>query len=132
MEVDTLDVLGEGMSKLYIIPNSNSYQPGIRRKAIKREIIIGPTAIKFVTIAIVSALFIIYLTQSTANASRSVRVREAADQKANYEEIKIRLEDEKTRLESLNQINRETQKVQMEPVSQIDHLQDGNRDLARN
>lgn len=132
MEVDTLDVLGEVMSKLYIIPNSNDYQPGIRKKAIKREVIIGPTAIKFVTIAIVAVLFIIYLTQSTANASRSIKVRDAADQKSNYEEIQTRLEDEKTRLESLNRINQETEKVQMEPVSSVDHLQAGDRDLARN
>lgn len=120
------------MSKLYIIPNSNDYQSGVRKKAIKREIIIGPTAIKFVTIAIVAVLFIIYLTQSTANASRSVKVRDASDQKANYQEIQTRLEDEKTRLESLNRINQETPKVQMEPVSQVDHLQAGSGELARN
>lgn len=119
------------MSKLYIIPNSNDYQPGVRKKAIKREIIIGPTAIKFVTIAIVAVLFIIYLTQSTANASRSIKIQEVSDQKENLEEIQTRLEDEATRLESLNRINQETDKVQMEPVSQVDHLQAGNKDLAR-
>lgn len=119
------------MSKLYIIPNSNDYQPGIRKKAIKREVIIGPTAVKFVTVAVVAILLLIYLTQSTANAGRSVKIREASDQKASYEEIEKRLEDEKTRLESLDRINRDTEKIQMEPISQVDHLKDANKDLAR-
>ena len=117
---------------MYIIPNTNDYQPGVRKRAIKREIIIGPTAIKFVTIAIVAVLFIIYLTQSTANASRSIKVQEITNKKNNYEEIETRLEDEKTRLESLDRINKETEKVQMEPVSQVDHLQVGSNVLARN
>ena len=119
------------MSKMMFVTNSNDFQQGIKKRAIKREVIIGPTAIKFVTIAIVAVLLLIYLTQSTANASRSVKIREASDQKASYEEIEKRLEDEKTRLESLDRINRETEKVQMEPVSQVDHLNDVKKDLAR-
>ena len=118
------------MSKMLFVTRSNEIQPGIRKRAIKREIIIGPTAIKFITIAIFAILALIYLTQSTANANRSIRVRDVSDKKTNYEEIEKRLEDEKTRLQSLRQIDQETPKVQMEPVSQVDHLE--NQNLARN
>ena len=117
---------------MFLVTRSNEIQTGIRKRAIKREIIIGPTAIKFVTIAIVAILFLIYLTQSTANASRSIKIRQTSDQKATYEEIEKRLKDEKTRLQSLDQINQDTQKVQLEPVSQVDHLSNPNKDLARN
>ena len=122
---------GGKVSKMMFVTHSNDFQQGIKKRAIKREVIIGPTAIKFVTIAIVAILLLIYLTQSTASAGRSIKIREASDQKASYEEVEKRLEDEKTRLESLDRINKETEKVQMEPVSQVDHLNEANKDLAR-
>lgn len=117
---------------MMFVTHSNEYQTGIKKRAIRREVIIGPTAIKFVTIAIVAILFLIYLTQSTANASRSIKIRESSDQKSQYQEMEKRLEDEKTRLESLGHINSETEKVQMEPVSQVDHLNNADKDLAKN
>jgi len=110
------------MSKMLLVTHSNDFQQGVKKRAIKREVIVGPTAIRFVTIAIVAILLLVYLTQSTANASRSIKVRESSDQKSQYQEVEKRLEDEKTRLESLNQINSQTDKTQMEPVSQVEHL----------
>lgn len=107
---------------MMLVTHSNDFQQGIKKRAIKREVIVGPTAIRFVTIAIVAILLLVYLTQSTANASRSIKVRESSDQKSQYQEVEKRLEDEKTRLESLNQINSQTDKTQMEPVSQVEHL----------
>lgn len=120
------------MSKMLLVTHSNNFERGIKKRAIKRELRIGPNAIKFVTIAIVAILLIVYLTQSTANASRSIKIRETSDQKSNYQEIEKRLEDEKTRLESLNRINSETPKVEMEPVSQVDHINNTSNNLARN
>lgn len=120
------------MSKMLLLTRSNEFQTGIKKRAIKRELKIGPTAIKFVTITIVGILLLVYLTQSTANASRSIKVRDASDQKTMYEEMEKRLEDEKTRLESLDRINSETEKVQLEPVSRVDHLQAPDKNLARN
>ncbi len=117
---------------MLFVTHSNEIQPGIRKRAIKREIIIGPTAIKFITIAIFAILALVYLTQSTANANRSIKVRDVSDKKANYEEIEKRLEDEKTRLQSLERIDQETPKIEMEPVSRVDHLNDPNQALARN
>ena len=69
---------------------------------------IGPTAIKFVAIAIFAILGMVYLAQSTAGANRSVKVSDYENQKNQLELQKEQLEVEQTRLQSLKSIDSST------------------------
>ena len=120
------------MGRILTITNSNETKTGVGKKTLKREIVIGPSAIKFVTIAIFGILLLVYLAQSTAGANRSVRVREYTDKQAELELQKERLEVEKYRLESLSEIDSQVEKATMEPISQVNHLNDNQKEIARN
>lgn len=104
------------------ITNSNSSISGVRKKTIGREIIIGPTAIKFITVAIFAILAMVYLAQSTAGANRSVKVRDLEERSSQLKLEQERLEVEQTRLKSLKEIDSGTEKNVMEPVTSVQHL----------
>lgn len=110
--------LGRG----YIVSNSKSIESGVKKKTLRREIVIGPNAIKFVTVIIVAILAVVYLSQSTAGASRSVKIRDIEGRKGDLLLQKERLQAEQTRLKSLKEIDNGTEKQVLEPVSSVDHL----------
>lgn len=109
------------MGRIYTVTNSNSNKIGKKKKTVGREIVIGPNAIKFVAVGIFAILAIVYLTQSTAGANRSVKVRDLESKKAQLQLEKERLESEQTRLRSLREIDNGIEKPEtvMEPVSSI-------------
>lgn len=111
------------MGRILTVTNSNSFTVGERKKTIKREIIIGPAAIKFIAIGIFSILSIVYLAQSTAGANRSIKVRGIEDSKAKLELEQERLQVEQTRLKSLKEIDSGVEKNPLEPVSSVDHIE---------
>lgn len=110
------------MGRDFILTNSSDNALGKRKKTVGRQIVIGPNAIKFVTVVIVAVLAIVYLSQSTAGASRSLKVREIEDGKAQLDLQKERLEAEQTRLKSLREIDTGVEKPILEPVTSIDHI----------
>ena len=126
------------MGRPLTITNSHDASLGVRKKAIKREIVIGPTAIKFITLAIFAVLALVYLTQATEGANRSLKVREVNETKAELELKRERLEVEKVRLQSLQQIDQNIQKpvdqnapqATLEPISSVEHLQHDSYGLA--
>lgn len=118
------------MGRNFVITNSNTVELGAKKKTIKKEFVIGPTAIKFVTMAIVAVLCIVYLSQSTAGATRSLKVRNIDDQKTKLLLERERLEAEQTRLKALREIDGGVEKQVLEPVSKVDHLS-SDRSLAR-
>lgn len=105
------------MGRILTVTNSNSINPGVRKKTIGREIIIGPNAIRFVAVAIFAILALVYLAQSTSGANRSVKVRDLEDQKANLQLEKEQLEVEQTRLKSLKEIDSGVEKPTLEPAT---------------
>lgn len=105
------------MGRFLTVTNSNETRSGFRKDTIKKEIVIGPNAIKFVTIAIFAILAIVYLSQSTAGANRGIKISELSEQKTNLELKKERLEVEKYRLESLSQIDSGIEKPELEPTA---------------
>ena len=117
------------MGRLLTITNSDK-DSNYKKSTIKREIIIGPNAIKFVTIAIFAILAIVYLSQSTAGANRSVKIRELTEKKEDLELKKERLEVEKYRLESLGEIENNIQKPVMEPTSKVEHVEQSGNSLV--
>lgn len=107
------------MGRVLTMTNSNSVAAGVRKKTIGREIVIGPNAIKFVTIAIFAILALVYLAQSTAGANRSVKVRDLSDKKAQLQLEQERLEVEQTRLKSLKEIDSGVEKPALEPIKAV-------------
>ena len=107
------------MGRVLTMTNSNSAVTGVRKKTIGREIVIGPNAIKFVSIAIFAILALVYLAQSTAGANRSVKVRDLSDKKAQLQLEQERLEVEQTRLKSLKEIDSGVDKPALEPVGTV-------------
>ena len=110
------------MGRVLTFTNSNSVIRGARKKTISREITIGPTAIKFVAIAIFTILAMVYLAQSTAGANRSVKIRNLDEKNSQLLLEKERLEVEQTRLKSLREIDDGVDKNALEPVAEIESL----------
>ncbi len=118
------------MGRMLTITNSKESNLGIKKRSMKREVAVGNNAIKFIAVAVFATLALIYLTQATEGANRSLRVRDITDKKAELELKKERLEVEKVRLQSLQQIDQNIEKPTMEPVSKVDHLNSESADLA--
>lgn len=118
--------MGGQVGRAFTVTNSSHNISGIRKKTIKREIVIGPNAIKFIAFTIFAVLAMVYLTQSTSGANRSIKVRDLTDKKSQLEMEKERLEIEQTRLKSLKEIdsNIEPEKKVLEPVSSVEHTKD--------
>ena len=110
------------MGRILTITNSEENQSNYRKRAISREIVVGPNTIKFITIAIFAILAIVFLSQSTAGANRSVKVRQLTDEKSNLELTKERLEVESSRLQSLSEVDKNITKPSLEPVGEVGHL----------
>lgn len=102
------------MGRVLTVTNSNSINPGVRKKTIGREIVIGPNAIRFVAVAIFAILALVYLAQSTSGANRSVKIRDMEDKKTQLELEKQQLEVEQTRLQSLREIDGGVEKPALE------------------
>ena len=119
------------MGRLLTITDSNETKFGIRKSAIKKDFMIGPNAIKFVTVAVFAVLALVYLTMSTAGANQGVEISELNNTQTNLELQKERMEAEVTRLKALSTIDEEFKKVELEPVSQVEHIAPDNRDLAK-
>ena len=112
------------------ITNSKESSLGIKKRSVKREVAVGNNAIKFVAIAVFGILALLYLTQATEGANRSMKIRDITDRKEELELKKERLEVEKVRLQSLQQIDQNIEKPTMEPVSKVDHVEEQVSGLA--
>ncbi|MDO8444129.1 MAG: hypothetical protein Q7S80_01325 [bacterium] len=110
------------MGRNFIVTRSRRTESGRKKKTISKSIVIGPGAIKFVTLTAIAVLAIVYLSQSTAGASRSIEVRDIQTTKNNLSLEQERLQAEQTRLKSLQQIDNGTQKTVMEPVTNVNYV----------
>jgi len=111
------------VGRAFVYTNSNSISSGVRKKTVDRQIVIGPNAIKFVAIGICAILALVYLTQSTAGANRSIRVRDLETKKSQLLLEKERLEVEQTRLRSLKEIDGGvTAQTPLLPTESVSHI----------
>lgn len=112
------------MARDFVVTNANTFRLGKKKKTVSRGFVIGPNAIKFVTLAIIAVLAVVYLSQSTAGASRSLKIRDLEEKKNDLILEKERLEAEQTRLKALKEIDSGIEKQPMEPVSSVGHTAD--------
>lgn len=119
-----VNILEVEVGRILNVTNSNHNISGMRKKTVSREIVIGPTAIKFIAISIFAVLAVVYLAQSTAGANRSIKIRDFEGKKGDLMLEKERLEVEQTRLKSLKEIESGIDKNNMEPIGNVEHLND--------
>ena len=110
------------MSRDFIVTRSNSNEAGRRKSTLERRFSVGPNAIKFVALTIVAILAVVYLSQSTAGAARSIKIRDFETAQSDLQLQKERLEAEQTRLSALKQIDAGIEKQPLEATGQVQHL----------
>lgn len=99
-----------------LIPRSNIWQPGFRKRTIPREFKVGPVSLKFVTIALLAIAALFYLSMSTQTSSFKYKIMELEEQKSRSEADVKQLEVESARLKSLNEIKNNVQTLNLEPA----------------
>jgi hypothetical protein len=98
-----------------LIPRSNTWQNGLRKRTIGSSFKIGPISLKFITIALLAIAALFYLAQSTQGASFKYKIMELEDQKDKIQTDVKQLEMESARLKSLNEIKNSAQNLNLEP-----------------
>lgn len=97
-----------------LIPKTNSWEPGFRKRTIQKELKIGPISLKFVTIALLAVAALFYLAESSQAASQKYRIMQLEDSKKELEAQSKELEIEAVRLKSLNEIKNSSQNLGLE------------------
>lgn len=87
-----------------LITQTNTWQPGFRKRTIKKELKIGPVSLKFVTIALIAVGALFYLAESSQAASSKYTIMKLSDTKSQTEAQGKDLEVQAARLKSLNEI----------------------------
>lgn len=87
-----------------LITQSNNWEPGYRKRIIKKELKIGPVSLKFITIVLIAVGALFYLAQSTQTASSKYKIMQLNDSQKQLEAQGKDLEVEAIRLKSLNEI----------------------------
>lgn len=87
-----------------LITRNNNWEPGFRKRTIKKEFKIGPMSLKFITIALIAVGALFYLAQSTQTAASKYKIMQLSDSQEQLEAQSKDLEVEAVRLKSLNEI----------------------------
>ena len=92
---------------------------GSKRRMINQELRVGPVSIRFITIALVTVLSIIYLAQSNATATKGYQLKELQKEQQELALENERLEVESSRLNSLDRIKETAREKKMVPVDKV-------------
>lgn len=98
-----------------LIPRNNTWEPGFRKRTIKRELKIGPVSLKFITIALLAVGALFYLAESSQGATQQYQIMQLTDTKQQLEAQGKDLEVEAARLKSLNEISSSSQNLGLVP-----------------
>lgn len=98
-----------------LIPQTNTWEPGFRKKTIKREIKIGPVSLKFITLAIIAIGGLFYLAESSQATTTRYEIMQLTETKSQLEKRSKDLEVQAARLKSLNEINNNSQALGLVP-----------------
>jgi len=126
MRGEIVNDFGGFVGRDFVVTRSNRMGRGRKKTTISKSIVIGPSAIKFVTLTIVAVLAVVYLSQSTAGANQSIQVRDIQSTKDRLGLEEERLQAEQTRLQSLRNIDSGTPKDTMQPVSNVNYIDGAN------
>jgi len=100
-----------------LITRTNIWEPGLRKRTIKKELKIGPVSVKFITIALLAIAALFYLAESSQASSQKYKIMQLQDAKNQVEANSKDLEVEAARLKSLNEIKNSSQTLGLEENS---------------
>ena len=100
-----------------LITQTNTWEPGFRKRTIKKELKIGPVSLKFITIALIAVGALFYLAESSQGASAKYQIMQLTDQKTQVQAQGKDLEVQAARLKSLNEIKTSSQNQGLVPVN---------------
>lgn len=87
-----------------LITQQNTWQPGFRKRTIKKEFKVGPLSVKFITVALIAVGALFYLAQSTQSSAQKYKINQLVNTKDQLDAQSKDLEIEAVRLRSLNEI----------------------------
>jgi len=94
---------------------------GNKRRVVDQELRVGPLSVRFITIALVTILSIIYLAQSNSAATKGYQLKELQKQQEDISLENERLEVEASRLKSLDNVKKTAQNKQMQTIDQVEY-----------
>jgi cell division protein FtsB len=100
-----------------ILAKANTYEFGVRKRTLERSVVVGPISMRLLTVLLVALVVLFYLAQSSQSATKSYRVYELQQQQAKLESEHKRLELEAIRLRSLNEVQKNSSSLKLEPGS---------------
>ncbi len=94
-----------------LITQSNSISPGVRKRTVNRVVHLGPLSLRFMTLIMLAVVALFYLAQSTQSATKNYSIRELELQKTDLTKQKDRLDIETARLQSIQKIQGNVDKM---------------------
>ena len=108
------------MGRFFTLTNSRKSFNGFeRRRTISAKKGAGPVSLKFITIAILAVLSLLYLAQANRSATKGYSLKALEEEKTKIEAQNERLEVEAARQKSLKEIESKTKDLGMMPVDQV-------------
>ncbi len=100
-----------------LIPRTNTWQNGFRKRTVSTSLKIGPISLKFITIALLAVAALFYLAQSTQASTFKYKIMELEDQKDKTQTDVQQLEVESARLKSLGEIQNSAKNLNLESAN---------------
>jgi len=100
-----------------LITKTNTWEPGLRKRTIQKELKIGPVSVKFITIALLAIAALFYLAESSQASSQKYKIMQLEVSKNQVQANGKDLEVEAARLKSLNEIKNSSQALGLEENS---------------
>jgi hypothetical protein len=108
------------MGRFFTLTNSrNSFNGFERKRTINVKKGAGPVSLKFITIAILAVLTLLYLAQANRSATKGYSLKSLDEEKTKIEAQNERLEVEAARLKTLKEIQDRTKDSGMVPVDTV-------------
>lgn len=98
-----------------LIPRTNTWQNGFRKRTINTSLKIGPISLKFITIALLAIAALFYLAQTTQSSAFKGEIMNLQEQENKAQTDVQQLEVESSRLKSLSVIQNNAQNLNLEP-----------------
>jgi len=109
------------MGRFFTLTNSNKYNSYHRNRTVNEKKGIGPVSLKFITIAVLTLLSLLYLAQANRSATKGYNLKELEEKKSQIEAQNERLEVEAARQKSLREIENKTESLGMIPVDNVEY-----------
>lgn len=98
-----------------LIPQTNTWEPGYRKRTIKKEFKVGPVSLKFVTIALIAVGMLFYLANKSEGSSQNYQNMQLQSQDQELQAQGNDLAVQAARLRSLNTISSSSQNLGLVP-----------------